>query len=387
MNTRPQADPLFASLDPLVRRGVLNPQQANEIYRSGRQSVGAETSVADQVGWSRSRLLAGLAVLGGTLLLAALSIASWNSKGGVSQSSSGSAADTFVWKPLLIMVGITLLLAGMTVGAQLLLSGRPHHRLATSVLAAFVLLALTGTLASTWDGDVLVYVGSILLLVGGVAGFWYLRGQALVAVAVLGGLVLISQLVSDTLDDFGGGSGTVLSIGMAFWAYGLVVAGAGWRLSCRTLAATLGGAIALASMWLTVVSIGVLLFLNAVGTDGRRGGGSSVPDDTPTDIRIAMVLGLLVACVLVGAYVYTSYSGYLVLAFLGGVSLPGTAVVLTLTEHPLRWAIFFAVLGGLLAVAPLAILRASQPTRLTPPSGVDRGSSQSEGPPGLQSDG
>ncbi len=69
------------------------------------------------------------------------------------------------------MVGITLLLAGMTVGAQLLLSGRPHHRLATSVLAAFVLLALTGTLASTWDGDVLVYVGSILLLVGGVAGY------------------------------------------------------------------------------------------------------------------------------------------------------------------------------------------------------------------------
>ena len=251
-------------------------------------------------------------------------------------------------------------------GAHLLLSGRPYQRLVTSVFTAIALLALVGTVASTWDGDALVYLGGIVLLAGGIAGFWYLKGQVLVAVAVLGGLVLIGQLVSDMLDDYDGGSGSLLSTGMIFLGYGLVVAAAGWRFSCRTLAAMLGGGIALVAMWVTVVAIGVLFQFSAAS-----GPQSAAPDGMRTDIRIALVLGLLVAVGLVIGYVFTSYPGYLVLAFAGAVTLPGTAVVVTLTAHPLRWAMLYAVLGAVLAVVPVALLwrhQRTQPSSSTRPS-------------------
>jgi len=345
-------DPLVESLNPLVIRGKLSSAQADEVYRAVSSSQtrpgGPPTDAAPATGWHRPRLFAGLSVLGGTLLLAALLIASFNAQGGVVPSEA--PGNDFSWKPFLIMAGITLLLGGLTVAAHLLLSDRPHQRLVTSVFGAFALVALVGTIVATWDSDALVYLSAMLMLVGGIAGFWYFRGQVLVAVAVLGGLVFISQLVSDMLDDYDGGSGSLLSTGMIFLAYGLVVAAAGWRFSCRTLAAMLGGGIALVAMWVTVVAIGILFQFSAGSGEQSAG-----PDGLRTDIRIALVLGMLVAVALVIGYVFTSYPGYLVLAFVGAVTLPGTAVVVASTEHPLRWAMFYAVLGAVLAALPITL--------------------------------
>lgn len=103
-------------------------------------------------------------MLGGTLLLAALLIASFNAQGGVVPSET--PGNDFSWKPFLIMAGITLLLGGLTVAAHLLLSDRPHQRLVTSVFAAFALVALVGTIVATWDSDALVYLSAMLMLVG-----------------------------------------------------------------------------------------------------------------------------------------------------------------------------------------------------------------------------
>ncbi len=253
------------------------------------------------------------------------------------------------------MVLITLFLAAAAAATHFLLRDRPYARLVTSVLAAFALLALVTTIAATWDADGLVYLGGVLLLVGGAAGYWYLKGHVFVPVAVLGGAVLLSQVLSDTMDGSDFSSGTVLTVGMLFLVYGLVVAGAGWRFSCRNLAAMLGGGIALAAMWLTVFVIGTAALFVGVAAqlsdDGGPSTGSSV-DDARTDMRIAMVLGLLVALALILLYAYTSYSRYLVLAFLGAVSLPATAVALSRPDHPLRWSILFAVLGAIAAALP-----------------------------------
>jgi hypothetical protein len=99
-----------------------------------------------------------------------------------------------------------------------------------------------------------------------------------------------------------------------------------------------------------VVAIGILFQFSAGSGEQSAG-----PDGLRTDIRIALVLGMLVAVALVIGYVFTSYPGYLVLAFVGAVTLPGTAVVVASTEHPLRWAMFYAVLGAVLAALPITL--------------------------------
>ena len=356
-------DPLIESLNPLVRRGTLTSAQADEVYRAVRSDPRAPTSGGGEEmppverGWQPTRLLAGLCVMGATLLLAALLIAAANSE--ESLSSGARAGDDFNAKAFSLMVLITLFLAVAAAGSHLLLRDRPYARLVTSALAAFTLLAIVTTVGATWDGDGLVYLGGVLLLLGGAAGYWYLKGLVFVPVAVLGGAVLLAQVLSDTLDESDASSGTIMTIGMSFLVYGLVVAAAGWRFSCRNLAGMLGGGIALAAMWLTVVSIGfasLVVGLTQVppGAGGPSGGPS--PDDARTDLRIAMVLGLVVALALVFVYAYTSYSGYLVLAFLGAVSLPGTAVALSRPDHPLRWSILFAVVGAIAAAGPIAVL-------------------------------
>ncbi|MDQ3481473.1 MAG: hypothetical protein M3423_09145, partial [Actinomycetota bacterium] len=109
-------DPLVESLNPLVIRGKLSSAQADEVFRGVSSSQtrpgGPPTDAAPATGWHRPRLFAGLSVLGGTLLLAALLIASFNAQGGVVPSEA--PGNDFSWKPFLIMAGITLLLGGLT---------------------------------------------------------------------------------------------------------------------------------------------------------------------------------------------------------------------------------------------------------------------------------
>lgn len=367
------SDPLVDSLDPLVNRGTLSPEQANEVYRAVRNGPSAPASGGDETtqtktGWQRSRLLAGLSVFGATLLVAALSIASINSEQSLAPLVGAEDADDgFNGKAFAVMLLITLFLAAAAVASHLLLRRRPSALLVTSVLAAFTLFALPTTLGATWDGDGLVYLGGVLLLLGGAGGYWYLKGHVLVPVAVLGGAVLLAQLLSDTLDESEVSSGTFLTVGMLFLVYGLVVVAAGWRLSCRNLAAMLGGGIALAAMWLTVVAIGFAAVFFGIEAEFADGDAPPALDDARTDMRIAMVLGLLVALGLVLLYASTSYSGHLVLAFVGAVILPGTAVAMSRPDHPLRWSILFAVLGAIAAACPIAVLWRQQQGQAGPP--------------------
>ncbi len=363
------ADPLFESLNPLVKRGSLSPAQADEVYRAvsdGRRETGTPAKETVATGWHRPRLLAAVCVLGVGLMFAAVWMASITADGG--GAGAGGASDDFNWKSFVVMGVVSVLLAAAAAASYVLLAASTTARLVTSVLAAIALLSLVVTVVSTWDADALVYLGGLALLLGGVGGYWFVRGEALIGVAILGGVVLLGQLLSDTIDGSDPGSGTVLTVGMIFLAYGLVVAAAGWRFSCRTVAAMLGLGLALVAMWLTVVVIGLSAVYLGISAEFGAGPQSGGRDDVRTDARIAMVLGLLVAVGLVLAYVYTTYPGYLVLAFLGAALLPSTTAGVTMSEHPIRWATAFAVIGAAAAAVPLAMfLRAARPQPSYPP--------------------
>ncbi len=353
-------DRLFDSLHPLVQRQVLSPRQADEVFRavSAQSHAGAPAEATETPGWERARGWAGLAIFGAFLLMAALGVASTHAREPLRQTLNGASDSSgFNGKAFTIMAAITVVLAAAAAANHLLLSRRPYAGLITSALGALALLSLATTLTSTWDQSALVYLSAVVLLAAGIAGFWYLKGQAFVPVAVLGGLLLVAQLLSDLLGDDELGTGTVMTVGMLVLVYGLVVVAAGWAFGCRTLTTMLGGGIALAAMWFTILTLGFVGFLSsfavgpAPGTDNQAP--QLNPDDIRTDIRIAMFLGVVVGLGLVAAFVYTSYRGLLVLSLIGVTTVVASGVGFTATDHPMRWAIGFAVVGTLMAAGSL----------------------------------
>lgn len=347
---------LFDSLNPLVQRQVLSPRQADEVFRamSADSSAGARTEPAESPGWDRSRGWAGLVVFGAILLMAALAVASTHAREPLRRALNGDTdSSSFNGKAFTIMAAITVVLAAAAATNHLLLSRRPYARLVTSALGALALLSLASTLTSTWDQSALVYLSAVTLLGAGIAGFWYLHGLAFVPVAVLGGLLLVGQLLSDLLDGDEAGTGTVMTVGMLMLAYGLVVVAAGWAFPCRTLTTMLGGSIALAAMWFTILTLGFVGIFSSIATDvslePANSGPQLSPDDIRTDIRIAMFLAVVVGLGLVVAFAYTSYRGLLVLSLFGVTAVVASGVGFTAIDHPMRWAIGFAVVGTLVA--------------------------------------
>jgi len=351
---------LFDSLNALVQRRVLSPQQADDVFRavSADSGVGARSEPAETPGWERSRGWAGLVIFGAILLMAALGVASTHAREPLRQALNRDAGSSgFNGKAFTIMAAITLVLAAAAVANHLLLSRRPYATLVTSAVGALALLSLALTLTSTWDKSALVYLSAVVLLGAGIAGFWYLRGLAFVPVAVLGGLLLVGQLLSDLLNGGEVGTGNVMTVGMLVLAYGLVVVAAGWAFSCRTLTTMLGGGIALAAMWFTILTLGFVGIFSGVAADAGLGADNPTPgvnpDDIRTDIRIAMILGVVVGLGLVAAFVYTSYRGFLVLSLIGVTAVVASGVGFTAIDHPMRWAIGFAVVGTLVAAGGL----------------------------------
>jgi hypothetical protein len=92
--------------------------------------------------------------------------------------------------------------------------------------------------------------------------------------------------------------------------------------------------------------------------DGTEGGGST-PGDVRSDIRVALVLGLVVVVLAALAHAFDGYNGFAVLTFIGATVLPITAIYAWSTDHPARWATGFAVIGalGLAAVVGLQLDR------------------------------
>ncbi|MEJ7742859.1 MAG: hypothetical protein WKF73_10080 [Nocardioidaceae bacterium] len=130
----------------------------------------------------------------------------------------------------------------------------------TGVLAALAVFALAITATSSWDDDRSwpAYLAALILLVGGVAGYWFLRRNPLTVVAILGGFILLAQLISDGVSADGeDASGTILMVAIGFMLYGIIVIAVGWFFACRNTTGVIGSVIAVGSMHAAVIVLGI----------------------------------------------------------------------------------------------------------------------------------
>ena len=372
MNSPAGQDRLYASLNPLVMDGTLTPHQADRVYSAvGAAGAGpAAPATAGASGWDRSRLFAALTVLAAGLLATAYLVAT------VVNGSSGTQ-----WKSTTLLLGTAAFVGAAAAVWLLLLEGNGWSTWVSGVLGAVALAGLTFSILvlGSDDADALVYVTGLLMLAGGAAGFWFLKGQLYALVAVFGGLLVLGQVFSDTLDS-GADEGDALSVGIAFLFYGLVVAAAGWFFSCRRLLGVIGlfigGFAMLAVMLVNAAALALAVAFSDPALAGNDFGGPST-DSVRSDIRVALLLGLLVVIVAALAHAYDGFVGFAVLAFVGAMLLPVVALYAWHTDHPLRWAVGFAVVA---AVGIAAMIGLQLDRRTPPPHQGYAGQPMSHGP-------
>ena len=347
-------DPIFAALDPLVRDATLTPSQADRVYaavttaiphtyRSSDDGRLPTTGSGSQAPW-----FVALATLGAGLVMAAF----W-----VSAALSGGA--DFAWKTFLAMLAVVAASTATAAASHVLLAGRRVGRWMTGVFGTLAWLTLPLSVMVTWSDDVWIYLGGSAMATAGAAGYWFLRSHPAALLAAFGGLVIVIQAFSDTIDTESG-LGDILTSGVALMIYGLAVAGAGWRFGCRNTTGLAGGAIAVAAMFY------VMVWLGTAGAFMAGGFGESDVTlvDIRSDIRIALFLGLAVAVALVAAHAITQHVGYLIEAFTAASVLPFVGILSGRVEHPLRWAFAFGLLGAVvLAMAVWGLLRRGEPGR------------------------
>lgn len=346
------SDPLFATLDSLVRDGTLTGPQAKTIYtRAGERSEQTQVQPlpqaeadqrADTSGrFDLQRLLGALGIYGSAVILAGFLLIALLSN-----------ERDFEWKTFLPQLAVTLGFAAAAAASWLLVERRRSAVVVTGVLAATAVLTLALTATSSWDHSALAYVAGTLMLVGGLAGYWFLRRDPLTGVAVLGGLVLLAALLSDTVDS--GGDHAFLLVGAFFAVFGLAVVAAGWFFSCRNTTGLIGSAIAALSMPLVILPA---IFLGALGASltgvGRER--ASGVDQFRGDVRTALILGLVICLVVAALYAVTRHPGYLVIAFLTAATLPLAATLFLARDHPLRWAMVYVAVGGLVVAGALIL--------------------------------
>ena len=170
MNSPAGQDRLYASLNPLVMDGTLTPHQADRVYSAvGAAGAGpAAPATAGASGWDRSRLFAALTVLAAGLLATAYLVAT------VVNGSSGTQ-----WKSTTLLLGTAAFVGAAAAVWLLLLEGNGWSTWVSGVLGAVALAGLTFSILvlGSDDADALVYVTGLLMLAGGAAGFWFLKGQ------------------------------------------------------------------------------------------------------------------------------------------------------------------------------------------------------------------
>lgn len=328
-------DELVAALDPLVRAQTLSPQQANEVYRAVSTS-GASSASADRgrrPDLTRSRVGTGIGTVGVGLVVAAFS------------TGYVLGLDSLGWTIFVAMLGPILVLALVVVASELAphrAPGIPDELRTLAAIAGSLAVSCVALAILTIGGSSsLYYVSGLVMLVGGLAGYWSWRRQVFVVPAVIGGLVVTSRLGSHLLSSSSDrGDSSVLFLGIVAAAYGALVAVAGWRYPCRHLTGVLGGLIALSSLALVIIVNG---FTGAFALDptGR------VQVSYRSDTVVALVVGLVVCLGLAGAYAATREAGFLVVAGSGGFSLPATAIPFLTQKHPLQLAALFALIGAL----------------------------------------
>lgn len=372
MNTTATRDRLFSSLNPLVMDGTLTPGQADAVYRAVGNDQSAARPDQGTQGWDRPRLVAAVTVLAAGLLATAYVTAA------VVDEGKGLG-----WKSTVLLLAVIAVVSTAAAVWFTLLKRQAWSSWLSGVLGALALAALSFALLILWDPDALVYVAGLLMLSGGAAGFWFLRGQLFAVVAVVGGVLVLGQIFSDTLSS-SADEGDALTIGIAFLFYGLVVTAAGWLLPCRRLLGVIGLGIGGVAMFtVMVVNAAAVAFAMAFSDPQFSGpdvGGPSV-GSIRSDIRVALILGLVVVVLAALAHAYDGYVGFAILAFIGAAVLPVTAIFALNSEHPLRWGAAYAVIASL----GLAAIVWLQFQRRTPPA--QHGYAGSPMPPGQTHDG
>ncbi len=354
-------DRIFAALNPLVIDGTLSAAQADRVHRNllvqgatenvrpgataviGSVEPGEATAVtsADE---PRERIVPGLVALGSALALVAATIA----------AVAASSQPDFGEKSFAVGLVVALALGAACVASQLLLHRSIRVRWIISLLGAVALASLAVLILSSWDEEALIYITGLLLIAGGVAGYLWIGEQLLSLPIVAGGLLILGQIVDDFTDDSTGGTGLTLTIGLVFVVFGAVTVAVGWRFACRHLTGMVGSGIALTAMALVTAVIGIFAPFASFGATGAVAESSF--SDAVSHARIAMFIGLVVAAAVVGLYVVTGLTRYVVLAAAGAFVIVLAGLAFTAGEHPLRWAVGAGAVGLLLIAAGLAWL-------------------------------
>jgi hypothetical protein len=261
-------------------------------------------------------------------------------------------ADTvdFNWKAFLVLLISALALIAVGVAAALRGSEPQHRRwLASGLVATGIVAGVLALDVPLRNQDWANYlIGAFLVLAGAAAYFW-LRGSALTVVVVVGGLLVLFELLDGVVDE---GGDSALGPGIALTVYGLAVIGAGWRLPSRHVTGMVGGAIALLGMLIVVYAAGLARAFAGLSPDGAV---SSAPPDLNGDVWTALILGLLVCAALAALYAISDFVGYLVLLFVGAATLVASALTTLDTDNRLWYAGIVGAVGGLLVAG--AVMR------------------------------
>ncbi len=340
------SDPLFLSVDTLVRDGTLSPDQANRVYHTVRDSAGATMRLPTP---TRGHLLRPdrVAVAGACMLLGGGLVLS----GGVVADILATNRHTFNWRAFIVVLGATVVLLAAAGAVDLLDRGMAERtRLASGLAGLGAVGAGLSVDAGFSDHGGSGYVAGLLILAVSVAGYVVLRGSALAATAVLGGLVALATALLDGFD--GLGSGTVDCIVLVL--YGAAVVAAGWVLPSRNVTGVLGGVVALVGVFVGLLTAGLTVVVSGLGLGG------AAPQDRDRDIAIAMVIGFVVIAALFGLNAVTRHAGYAILGVFGAVTIPVVSLFSFASGSGLRWgtivaAIGTAIVGGSILLARQAV--------------------------------
>jgi hypothetical protein len=285
----------------------------------------------------------------------------------------------FEWKTFLTMAALTICFAA---GAALswLDTGRPvpASRL-TGLLGALAVASLGILVLSSWDGSGWVYGGSLLMVAAGAASYWALRENLLTLPVVIGAVIFISKAYSDIAGDDNDGTGTILVFGIVLVVLGAAIVAAGWPFGCRHLTGALGSIVAVGAMVYVLLLIGVVnAFVRAFAGGVGAGSGFGHSD---RDLWIALFIGIAVSLAVAGLGAVSGLDRYLVIAFTGATLCTLIGVVTATRQHPLRTAVIFAVVAGLVVAAAVLGDRiyptprsSAQPVAPVPPPSAPGGS-------------
>lgn len=323
-------DPLHEALAGLVQEGTLSGDQAqrvNAVLRAAHIGPGTRPAPSTAAGPDsdaalprRERMVEVLAYLGGALVIGALILIvglAWEdlSRGGKLAICGGTS--------------LLLLAAATAIGWQGAdTASGPRRRIHASVLAAVASagVAFTAGVAFDIDGFSELTFPGVGMLVVAVGGYLVWRGAPLLCAIFGGGLLIVIAL----LDMRPAAWPTLLVVGAALVAYGLVWIGLGRLVEERHVAAVLGGGTGLV--------------------------GAELVSSSDEYALIGLVLGLVMIGLMFALFWTSRRWWYAVLGAAAALVIPPTALGV-LWDNALLAGVVLLVIGVILIVGAVAAVR------------------------------